>query len=526
MMEKEKLISLVSAVQEKKDGAATELYDAFHNDLYYYILKTVKDPELAADLTQDSFIEILQTIDTLREPVAFITWSRQIAYHKCTAYFRKHHDLIVDENEDGLTVFDTLEEENEEFIPDEALDKSELKKAIHTIINELPNEQRSAILLRYFDEMSVKEIADVQGVSEGTVKSRLNYGRKSIKQAVEGYEKKTGVRLHCAGVVPLLLWLLNEYKIENGVALTSKVASEAIFAAEAASNTATEMEVAAESTSSVAKVFSSGAKKIANFSVKKIVAGITTVAVISGGAVAIATQSSAQEEKSMNWCGYYNEKRYEITIEKMDDTYIDGHIVASELYETFHDSDFEGTGVEKDGKVFYDISFDTPLDVPNNRVEEASLTYDKETEEFQINQKEFAALDRYYSVLERIDPNEVLEVFALNQKWVGHGVDHFYTLSSPDHLFEIDIEMMTEREIKGKLQVSLDGTVDHVSTFIGRGHRENGHIAFEIKLDTPRVKHFFATLSLEAFWIHYDPSTEILKIPTNQLYVATLEKEK
>ena len=165
---------------------------------------------------------------------------------------------------------------------------------------------------------------------------------------------------------------------------------------------------------------------------------------------------------------------------KMDDAYIDGHIVASDLYETFHDSDFEEMGYEKNGKVFYDISFDTPLDVPNNRVEEASLTYDKETEEFQINQKEFAALDRYYSVLERIDPNEVLEFFALNQKWVGHGVDHFYTLSSHDHLFEIDIEMMTEREIKGKLQVSLDGTVDHVSTFIGRGHQENG--------DTLRLK--------------------------------------
>ena len=57
------------------------------------------------------------------------------------------------------------------------------------MIDELPEEQRSALLLRYFDEISVKEIAEIQGVTEGTVKSRLNYGRKAVKEAVEGYEK-------------------------------------------------------------------------------------------------------------------------------------------------------------------------------------------------------------------------------------------------------------------------------------------------------------------------------------------------
>ena len=54
-------------------------------------------------------------------------------------------------------------------------------------------------------EQMISLVTDVQGVSEGTVKSRLNYGRKTIKQSVEEYEKKTGVKLHSVGVVPLLL---------------------------------------------------------------------------------------------------------------------------------------------------------------------------------------------------------------------------------------------------------------------------------------------------------------------------------
>lgn len=219
MMENEKLISLVCSVQNGENDAMTELYDAFYNDIYYYILKTVNNSELASDLTQDAFIEIFQTIGSLKEPVAFVNWSKKIAYHRCTAYFRKKRDLLLDENEEEQSVLDTIVEEREEFIPDEALDKEELKKTIHEMIDSLPEEQRTAIMMRYFDEISVKEIADIQGVTEGTVKSRLNYGRKAIKSSVEEYEKKNGVKLRCAGVVPLLLWLARKKRVEKSMSL-------------------------------------------------------------------------------------------------------------------------------------------------------------------------------------------------------------------------------------------------------------------------------------------------------------------
>lgn len=222
MIEKEQLIALVENVQKEKRGATTKLYETFHEEIYYYILKTVNNEELAADLTQDSFIEIFQTIQNLREPAAFVTWSRQIAYHRCTAHFRKRKELLLDENEDGGNIFDTLVEEREEFIPDEALEQDEFKKAIRAMIDSLPEEQRAAIMMRYFDEFSVKEIADIQGTTEGTVKSRLNYGRKAIKQAVEDYEKKSGTRIHCVGVIPLLLWLFREQKKANAAAGLAK----------------------------------------------------------------------------------------------------------------------------------------------------------------------------------------------------------------------------------------------------------------------------------------------------------------
>lgn len=53
-----------------------------------------------------------------------MSWSRQIAYHKCTAYYKKRREVLADENEDGLSVFDTVEEDSAEFIPERRLTRT------------------------------------------------------------------------------------------------------------------------------------------------------------------------------------------------------------------------------------------------------------------------------------------------------------------------------------------------------------------------------------------------------------------
>ena len=164
-MEKEQLVSLVTKAQQGDNEALNCLFNEFYNDLYYFALKTVKDDETALDVTQEAFVEIINTLGNLKEPAAFVTWAKQITYHQCTRYFKKKKDVLVDEDEEGNTVFDTLKEEKAEFIPDEALDKADFKKTVMGILDELSEEQRSAVMMYYFDEMSVKQIAEIQGVS-------------------------------------------------------------------------------------------------------------------------------------------------------------------------------------------------------------------------------------------------------------------------------------------------------------------------------------------------------------------------
>ena len=129
-MERNQLIHLVEAAQNGDEKAMNELFNAFYNDVYYFALKTIKDSETACDITQETFVSIITSLKELKEPAAFVTWMKQIAYSQCTRYFRKMKDILVDEDEDGNTAFDVLVEDRAEFIPDEALDQEDFRKTI------------------------------------------------------------------------------------------------------------------------------------------------------------------------------------------------------------------------------------------------------------------------------------------------------------------------------------------------------------------------------------------------------------
>ncbi|MBR4950332.1 MAG: hypothetical protein IKZ23_00095, partial [Clostridia bacterium] len=107
-MENNKITQLVTKAQSGDKNALNMLMNDIYNDLYYYVLKTVKDSELAADITQESCIEIITSINKLQSPQAFGVWSKRIAFCQCTRYFRKTKEVLAEENEDGETVFDTL----------------------------------------------------------------------------------------------------------------------------------------------------------------------------------------------------------------------------------------------------------------------------------------------------------------------------------------------------------------------------------------------------------------------------------
>ena len=207
-MEKDRIEVLVRHAQNSDLQAMEKLLEVAHTSVSYQCRKMMPRQEDAEDLTQEVLLAVYQKIDTLKEPKAFWSWLNRItATHCMNALSRNHVDLQFAEDEDGHSVVDDLEVLDEHSIPDKALDNAETARMIDEIVSGLPEAQRMSTLLYYYNEMSVKEIAQIMNVPENTVKSRLNLARKAIKDKVLDYEKQ-GVKLYSVSILPFLWYFL------------------------------------------------------------------------------------------------------------------------------------------------------------------------------------------------------------------------------------------------------------------------------------------------------------------------------
>ncbi len=397
-MTKENLSTFVAKAQSGDDQALNDLFAKTYNDVYYFALKTVKDEALAADITQETFVTIFQNLSTLNDPVAYPAWSRQITYRHCLQHLKKQNrETLVDDNEDGSNLFDAIEEDRTEFIPEENLDKEDFKKTILKIVDGLPQDQRTAVILYYYDELSVKEIAQIQGVSEGTVKSRLNYARKAIKASVESYEKKHNVKLHCAGVLPLLLWL---FASDFGASAMSAATAKAV---------ATGVSAATGTSLSVSSLVKNGAKVVWSLW-QKIVAGLVATAVLAvGGAIAIGNIGpQITKEEFQVWQGrgginiglnLSDENEFILEIAQMDEDSIEGTLTVNVADGSSYQREFAGTGRPAEmlhaGSTFYDVTLDEEIagwseDYPG--YQELTLRYQPQEDQFYFDTGPFEAV--------------------------------------------------------------------------------------------------------------------------------------
>lgn len=296
-MEKEQLIALVKKSQSGDAEAIEKLLQYAHSSVSYQCRKMLNNEQDAEDMTQEVLVTIYTKLDTLQEPAAFWKWANQITATRCiNALNRTHVEYQFAEDEEGHSILDTLEELDEQAIPDKAIDNAETARMIEEIVTSLPDAQRAATLMFYYNEMSVKEIAKTMKVSENTVKSRLNYARKAIKEKVLDYEKQ-GVKLYGLSPLPFLLYFLrlaaNLQKDEQaaGIVVAEVMAAEgaavgvaagaggAVATAGAGAAAATTATVASTGTTAAAGIFASLSAKV--------VAGVLAAVVTIGSIVAV-----------------------------------------------------------------------------------------------------------------------------------------------------------------------------------------------------------------------------------------------
>ena len=202
---------LVAAARMGDQQAMTQLYEATNRKAYYLAVQLVKDEDQAWDILQDSYVKAFESLDSLADPEKFQSWLNMIVTNKSRDYLRKKKPLLFSQlaSEDDEEANVDFEDESGQFSPEAAVDYSETKRLVQEMIDDLSDDQRMAIVLHYMEYCSVKQIAEIMGCSEGTVKSRLNYGRKAIKDKVLLLEKQ-GTKLYCLPLAPFLYWLFRQ----------------------------------------------------------------------------------------------------------------------------------------------------------------------------------------------------------------------------------------------------------------------------------------------------------------------------
>ena len=175
---------LVVAYMDGEAKAFDVILTRYQATIYSYLLYVVGDEDEANELFQDTFVKVIVFLQEQRyKPMGlFNYWLIRIAHNMISDKFRRNdHKLVKDVNaKNDLTRIRneaiTVSPYDDEMIRDQAFDE------LHRMVNKLPAEQREMVYLRYFEEMSFKDIAAITGVSINTALGRMRYAILNLRK--------------------------------------------------------------------------------------------------------------------------------------------------------------------------------------------------------------------------------------------------------------------------------------------------------------------------------------------------------
>ncbi len=278
---------LVLSAKNGNKKAFDKLYKLTSNDVWFTCVSLLKDEENAKDIMQETYITAFLKLDTLKDEEKFCGWLTAIATNKSKNKLKGKVEYQIDDE-----VLITEAETDELMLPEEYITKTEKRKVLLQIMEDtLSFNQYQTVLMFYFDEMSISEIAQGLEISEGTVKSRLNSSRAKMKTAIEDYEKKSGDKLHGVVVVPFFTTIFKEEAKSLAVPnITIKLPNGQTLATSATKGFATGAK------STISSIVKATATATVKTKVIAVVCGATILAGTSAVGISILAGCNAEKE--------------------------------------------------------------------------------------------------------------------------------------------------------------------------------------------------------------------------------------
>jgi RNA polymerase sigma-70 factor (ECF subfamily) len=172
------------------------LVKRYNKQVYNFVLRQLRAPALCEDVTQDVFMRLVQNAQEFKHEARFSTWLYAIARNLCIDQLRRlqhrrHPSLDQPTSADGegRTLGDTIAAQHPSSSTERSAASSEMQASIVTAVDSLPDEQREVFLLREIADLPFRDIAEITGVSENTVKSRMRYALDRLKLALSEFEE-------------------------------------------------------------------------------------------------------------------------------------------------------------------------------------------------------------------------------------------------------------------------------------------------------------------------------------------------
>lgn len=175
---------VIEGCQRGEEAAFRELFESHKDKVYSIALRYAGDPAAAMDITQDTFLKLMDRIGQFRGESSFDSWLYRLVVNSCLDYRRRQKRWMPMVEE----FFDTFRAPQATALQD--LMKDERQQQVQDVVARLAPEHRVVVVLRYTEGLSYEEIAEILNCSRGTVASRLNRAHKVLERRLGAFARK------------------------------------------------------------------------------------------------------------------------------------------------------------------------------------------------------------------------------------------------------------------------------------------------------------------------------------------------